>query len=62
MSYRAAKNFMFGVMIFSMTVAFAGTLVSSGLRDALLMMIVIGGIIFCTGILGLHLFWKDKNN
>ena len=51
MSYRAAKNFMFGVTLFSMAVAFAGTLVSSGLRDALLMMIVIGGIIFCTGMM-----------
>jgi preprotein translocase subunit SecG len=45
-----------------MAVAFAGTLVSSGVHDALLMMIVIGGIIFCTGTLGLYLFWRDKED
>jgi multisubunit Na+/H+ antiporter MnhG subunit len=24
------------------------------------MMVVIGAIIFCTGTLGLHLFWRNK--
>lgn len=61
MRYKSARKFVLGVTIFSVTVAFAGTLVSSGLRDAFLMMIVIGGIIFCTGTLGLHLFWRNKD-
>lgn len=61
MTYNSTRTFVFVVMIFSMIVSFSGTLVTSGLREAFLVMIVVGAIVFCTGMAGLRFLWTDKD-
>jgi hypothetical protein len=59
--YRSAIEFVVAATVVAMLASFLDTVGSSGLDHALLIMVTVGGIVLCTGIIGISLFWRNKN-
>jgi hypothetical protein len=57
----SAIEFFLAATVVAMRASFLDTLGSSGLHYALLIMVAVGSIVLCTGIIGLSLFWRNKN-
>lgn len=60
MNRTAAKTFTIMVGTFSATVAFVGTLMSDGIKEAFLMAIFVGLLIALVGAVGLRIAWKNE--
>jgi len=58
--YRSALEFVLAATVVAMLASFLDTVGSSGLRHALLIMVTVGALVFCTGFIGLSLFWRNK--
>jgi hypothetical protein len=60
MSRKAAKTYTIIIGAFSTTVAFIGTLMSDGIKEAFLMAIFVGLLIALVGAVGLRIAWKNE--
>lgn len=60
MSRTAAKTYIIIIGAFSTAMAFFGTLVSDGVKEAFLMAIFVALLFALVGALGLRMFWKDE--
>jgi len=60
MNRKAAKTYIIIIGAFSTTVAFMGTLVSDGIKEAFLMGIFVALLIAVTGAVGLKMFWRNE--
>jgi len=60
MSRKAAKTYTIIIGAFSTTVAFFGTLVSDGVKEAFLMAIFVALLTAMTGAVGLRIAWKNE--
>jgi hypothetical protein len=59
--HTSAIEFVLAATVVAMLASFLDTVGSSGLHHALLIMVAVGGIVLCTGIIGLSLFFKNKD-
>jgi len=60
MSRTAAKTYIIIIGAFSTAMAFFGTLVSDGVKEAFLMAIFVALLIAMTGAVGLKMFWRNE--
>lgn len=60
MSKKIANKFIVAVGAFSVIVAFSGTLISDGIKEAFLMAIFVGLLCAVIGAVGLRMFWKSE--
>jgi hypothetical protein len=58
--YTSAREFILAATVVAMLASFLDTLGSSGLDHALLIMVAVGGMVLCTGTIGLSLFGNIK--